>query len=281
MDKAVIFGDTADCDRVRLITQEYNVIYATDNDESKYGKTMIASNDIIIKDKLEILKGGFDWVVIASITGLDEIRDELENDLGVSSERIVSRYVDFPLQVRAQFLSSLAKTVVQRGIEGSVCEVGVFRGEFAKLINRAFPDRRCYLFDTFSGFDSRDVSKETCFEYSDARIGHLCKTSVELVLSKMPFPDMCIVKKGFFPETFDIPDEQFCFVNLDVDLYEPIAAGLNIFYPSMKQGGVILIHDYFSTKYKGVKAAVDEFCVVNNVVAMPIGDGISIAIIKS
>lgn len=42
-----------------------------------------------------------------------------------------------------------------------MAEAGVFRGEFANEINRYFPDRECYLFDTFDGFDTRDFKYET------------------------------------------------------------------------------------------------------------------------
>lgn len=35
-----------------------------------------------------------------------------------------------------------------------------FRGEFAKYIHRAFPHSKLYLFDTFEGFDQRDVEYE-------------------------------------------------------------------------------------------------------------------------
>lgn len=74
--------------------------------------------------------------------------------------------------------------------------------------------------------------------------------------------------------------EIFCFVNIDTDLYDSILSGLEFFYPKMCKGGVILIHDYFSLGYIGVKKAVDTFANKNNLYILPIGDGISVAIMK-
>lgn len=60
-----------------------------------------------------------------------------------------------------------------------MAEVGVYTGEFCKLFNRYFPERKLYLFDTFEGFDSkRDLVNEVDLdEFKD--------TSVDIVLSKM------------------------------------------------------------------------------------------------
>ena len=45
-------------------------------------------------------------------------------------------------------------------LDGSVAECGVYKGEFASVINRCFYDRKLYLFDIFEGFDLRDVETE-------------------------------------------------------------------------------------------------------------------------
>ena len=50
-----------------------------------------------------------------------------------------------------------------QGDKGECAEAGVFEGDFAKWINQYFPDRKLYLFDTFEGFDMRDIEKEKPF----------------------------------------------------------------------------------------------------------------------
>lgn len=64
--------------------------------------------------------------------------------------------------------------------------------------------------------------------------------------------------KGLFPSTAEpVKDKKFSFVHLDVDIYESTLSGLKFFYGRMNKGGVILSHDYPSSK--GVKKAFDEF----------------------
>lgn len=165
-------------------------------------------------------------------------------------------------------------------------------GAYAKEINRCFPNRTLYLYDTFEGFDDRDMDQESsllCNEENKKELkewqismGNFLNTSVEYVRSQMPYPQQCEFRKGYFPETFNEHDIKFAFVNLDCDLYAPIKEGLEIFYPRLAQGGVILVHEYFDeiSFLPGIKKAVDDFVEKNNCVCMPIGDKQSIAIIK-
>jgi hypothetical protein len=96
----------------------------------------------------------------------------------------------------------------------------------------------------------------------------------------LPNPNNAIIRKGYFPETTQGIDENFCFVNLDFDLYQPTLSGLEFFYPHMVEGGVILVHDYFSGACRGVKEAVQEFerKVKGKLNIFPIGDGLSVGI---
>ena len=65
-----------------------------------------------------------------------------------------------------------------------------------------------------------------------------------------------------------------------MDLYKPTLMGLEWFGDRMVKGGCILIHDYFSETFMGVKEAVDEYLEMHSgLYKLPIGDGISVAII--
>ena len=121
---------------------------------------------------------------------------------------------------------------------GDVAEIGVYQGEFSQKINEAFPDRKLFLFDTFSGFPSDDK------KYDQENLLHshdddFTKTSEKLVLSKMKTPENCIIKKGRFPETATNLPEKFVFVNIDTDLYLPSIEGLKYFYPKLSPGGMV------------------------------------------
>jgi hypothetical protein len=165
----------------------------------------------------------------------------------------------------------------------------VFEGRFSKVISQYFPDRKLYLFDTFEGFDSRDVECDIKNNYtSNIREGlYAVSKTVDEIIDSLPNPQNAIVRKGYFPETAFGIDDKFVFVNLDFDLYQPTIEGLRYFYPRLVKGGVILVHDYFNApgiieedRYLGIRSAALEFSKEIGVSYMPIGDEMSVAFIK-
>lgn len=161
--------------------------------------------------------------------------------------------------VRTSCFELAVKEIRKRGLCGAVAEVGVFRGEFAQYINFAFPDRKCYLFDTFEGFDAGEALKEVkngnCTEGFVEAYKH---TNAKMVLDKMTNLDNIIIRQGYFPETAGDLEEQFVFVSLDVDFEDSIYEGIKYFYPRLVKGGYLYIHDY-NSNLLGVEAAVDRY----------------------
>jgi O-methyltransferase len=180
--------------------------------------------------------------------------------------------------VRNSSLELVAHEISARKIRGSVAELGVYKGEFAKIINEAFPDRKLYLFDTFKGFDPHDVSVDKNRAYSSGR-QDFSKTSIEVVLKKMKYPENCIVKPGYFPESASDAEDEFAFVSIDADLFQPIYDGLQFFFPRLVRGGFIFVHDYNNEEYKGANAAVRQYCEEKNIAYFPLTDACGSAII--
>jgi len=277
LPKAYIFGAGAVGNGILpSVKKQYDVIAFLDNDMSKWDTLY---NEIPVIRPESIQGSDYDRIFVASFAGVNTIVEQLL-DMGISRDLISTEYNDYPVKSRIVFLDNLGVLFHERGIAGSIAECGVFQGEFACELNRVFPDKRLYLFDTFSGFDKRDMELEFEKQYSKLKAGHFNITNEELVLGKLPNPKMCVVRKGYFPETARDIDELFCLVNLDFDLYNPTLAGLEFFYPRMVKGGVILVHDYFSTAYRGVRDAVRDFeSATDDIHFIPIGDGLSIAIL--
>lgn len=216
--------------------------------------------------------------------GCDEIRKQLKR-MNIPEHKIISGYVEISVNARILFLKRTAeeyyKYIRGGGIKCSVAEAGVFRGEFAKEINKYYPDKKCFLFDTFDGFDEKDVTLEQ--KKSLIVANYMKGLSEQFVYEKMPHKHMVEIRKGYFPDSAKGIDEQFCFVNLDMDLYKPIYEGIKFFYPKLISGGTLLIHDYFSDAYPNVRQAVEDYEKNYSVklITTPIGDDMSIAIIKS
>lgn len=141
-------------------------------------------------------------------------------------------------------LEELAKTAP----EGEFIEVGVYRGGSAwYLYNVAMKRRRSlHLFDTFTGIPNRGpMDERRAGDYADTNLDDL----------KAQFPK-AIFHVGIFPET--LPDDltDIAFVHVDCDQYDGHRACIDLLYPRMVPGGIMLFDDYpFLT---GAKQAVDE-----------------------
>lgn len=181
---------------------------------------------------------------------------EAEGDLFLGEE--AGAYYDNDY-VRIKSFELAVKEIRKRKIEGAVAEVGVFRGEFAQYINRAFPNSTLYLFDTFEGFDANEALDElkngNC---TDAFVEAYKQTNIGMVLDRMEHLDKVVIKQGFFPASLDGLEDKFVFVSIDVDFENSVYEGLKYFYPRLSGGGIIFLHDYNSSLL-GVEKAVDRY----------------------
>jgi O-methyltransferase len=156
---------------------------------------------------------------------------------------------------RLAFLALNVTALERDQVPGAFAELGVWRGNSAKVIHTLAPARRLYLFDTFEGFDAADAGD------SRSIMAHFRDTSAARVRDFIgPAADLRIVP-GRFPETATaVPEgERFAFVQLDCDLYAPTLAGLEFFYPRLAPRGLVVVHDYASGRWPGVAQALDEF----------------------
>lgn len=168
---------------------------------------------------------------------------------------------------------------ILEGVRGAFAELGVYLGsncivlhEYCKKYHRTL-----YMFDTFEGFDERDltgIDKDQTMQFKD--------TSVDGVKAFIGDDEYTKYIKGYFPEsiTGECEQEKYAFVSLDCDLYQPIKAGLEFFYPRMSQGGMIFVHDYSGCFFEGARQAVDEYCSQHNlsVVLLPDKAGTAVLI---
>ena len=162
------------------------------------------------------------------------------------------------------------KQVVGEGVAGDFAELGVWRGNTAAILAHYARDhgRKVLLFDTFAGFSSRDlqgVDAERSAEFAD--------TSIELVRETIGEASCCEFVPGYFPDsvTEEHYNRRFAVVSIDCDLYKPMKAALDFFYPRLNPGGLLLLHDYDSGYWEGCKSAIDEFCAASgeHLIVMP------------
>jgi O-methyltransferase len=161
--------------------------------------------------------------------------------------------------VRFATVDLLRREIAERGVDGAVAELGVGVGTFAAMLNHYFPERTIYLFDTFEGFDARDLAAEVARGRPGVPYG-VTQVTVEGVRSRLPHPERAEFRVGWFPDSATgCEGETFCLVNVDVGLFQPTYAGLRWFYPRLAVGGYLLVNDYNNAHTKGVREAVHQF----------------------
>lgn len=231
----------------------------------------------------EIINHKYDYIILA----INRLASKMENNLiALYGHEIKNKIIIFEeykdnivwLEERHAMLRNCIDEILNKNIQGNVAELGVYKGEFAKYLNRYLPNKKIYLFDTFSGFGTDVIQNSSEIGIRDMKY-YFDDTSVNEVMGQMENIDNVIIKKGLFPKTAEGLDEKFCLVSIDADLYEPIFAGLEYFYPRLEKGGYIFIHDFGMYQFKGAKKAVLEYCNKQNISYVPILDSCLSAII--
>lgn len=186
------------------------------------------------------------------------------------SQNMYSDYKNQMDYARYRTIELIAEEIGRNNITGDVAEAGVDYGDCSWIINDAFPDRTFYLYDTFSGFDNRDITIEQQQNYTSNAFfesANYFKRSnfktpedqITYVRKRLSHPQNAIFRKGYFPETtIEEENKRFAFVSLDMDLYQPILNGIEFFYPRLSKGGYMMIHDYNHREFQGIKKAVSE-----------------------
>ena len=178
--------------------------------------------------------------------------------------------------IRRNMLVCAANEIYANKVEGAIAELGVYKGDFAKYIGALFPDRKFYLFDTFSGFDDRDIAEQEQKDSIEFRRegANFAKNNEKFALGVIPYQNRVVVRKGWFPETSKgLEKEQSAFVSIDPDLYHPIKAGLEYFWPRMSPGGYIFVHDFVHPQLLGARRATIEYCKEHHASYFNLSDG--------
>lgn len=164
---------------------------------------------------------------------------------------------------RRFMLIELAKSVAN--LKGSTAECGVARGTGSALICETLKDTYedgdfHFSFDSFAGVSEPtelDKTAEGKCNWYKGKLSH-DYDAVQQRLSVFPF---CRVVAGWIPECFDgmVDGQDFRFIHIDVDLYEPTRASLEVLYPRLVPGGVIVFDDHGFRNCPGARKAAEDF----------------------
>lgn len=174
------------------------------------------------------------------------------------------------------------KHVVSQNIAGDFVECGVWRGGNALIAAALFDmykvTKNIFLFDTFEGMTiptEKDVkasnSQSAMNEYlRSQRETHndWCYASLDDVKNNFSkfglMNERVVFVKGDVCETLNSAEnlpEKISVLRLDTDWYESTKRELEVLYPRVSAGGVLIIDDY--GHWAGAKRAVDEYFAQN------------------
>lgn len=217
---------------------------------------------------------------LSDLTKKDMFTPVIINDmLNLGRKREIEGFYKTSVQdwVRVSTIELLAKQINIKNVHGDVAELGVFQGRISAILNELFPSKKLYLFDTFEGFSQQDILTEkginSDIDYSEISLWFQ-RTTEELVMGKLKYPEKAVIKKGYFPDTLEgMPDDaEYCLVSIDPDLYAPTYDGIRYFFPRLCAGGYMIIHDYECPTFRGCRKAIDNACRELGLSFVPIPD---------
>ena len=174
---------------------------------------------------------------------------------------------------RRYALDQLMKVVCH--LEGDTAECGAHHGASSYLICRRIAGLRKqhHVFDSFEGLSAPGKEDGTYWTSG------VFATSDEVIRARLKEFDFVVIYKGWLPARLhEVGDRQFCFVHIDVDLFQPTLDSVRFFYPRMIAGGMIICDDYGFESCPGARQAMDSFFSdkPEPVVSLPTGQGLII-----
>lgn len=179
---------------------------------------------------------------------------------------------------RMYHLYNAARYLSQAKVAGDMLECGVWRGGSMMLVAKTLLEagdtgRTLHLFDTYEGHPKPDSKLDVDMwgnravdEWIDLRktdeTSDWARVTIDEVRANMQstgYPmDKVKLVKGMVEKTAaaNVP-EKLALLRLDTDWYASAKVSLEVFWPRLVVGGVLIVDDY--GHYKGQRKAVDEF----------------------
>lgn len=214
-----------------------------------------------------------------SSPAIEEIDSKQYRDFTDTDKEIFKLVKSFTMTSpeRIKALIDAVAYIENNNLEGDFVECGVWKGgsslAAALMLNKLNSyNRNIWLFDTFEGMSkptSDDVdlngkAAERQMEYEDKKTSWLWGYSEleevkrNVSISKYPQEKIFFIK-GKVEDTLvkDHLPEKIALLRLDTDWYESTLIEMQVLFPKLVQGGIVIIDDY--GHWQGCKKAVDEY----------------------
>jgi hypothetical protein len=154
------------------------------------------------------------------------------------------------LSTREDMINLLPKNI-------SIAEIGIFKGDFSKIIFNTIQPYKLYLVDVFSGIIGSGDKNGENFEFIN-----LAESFDHLANFFKQYESVQLVKSYSDQFLQSLPDESLDAIYIDADhSYLAVKNDLEWSRKKVKKGGFIMGHDYNMEMFPSVVQAVGEFCV--------------------
>lgn len=179
---------------------------------------------------------------------------------------------------RVAVLDAAVRHVIAQDYPGSFVECGVAKGGSTMamaytLLDLGITDRELYLYDTFEGMPEptehdkgrlgepahKSWRKRKDDQGASTWINHgMAEVRANLSATDYPYARMHFIK-GKVEDTLTVspPPGAIALLRLDTDWYESTKAEMEVLYPKLVRGGIVLIDDY--CRWQGARKAVDDY----------------------
>ncbi len=180
---------------------------------------------------------------------------------------LFGKYRAFTMVPEALYVDNLKLCREYSSEGGAVVECGVWKGGMLAGIAEVLGDKKYvyYAYDSFEGLpDVKEIDGRKALEWQKNTSSPIyydnCRAeqeSVEGLLSALGVEYKAI--KGWFDQTVgsNPPGEAVTVLRLDGDWYESTMVCLENLYPLVKEGGLVIIDDYFA--WDGCSRALHDY----------------------
>jgi hypothetical protein len=161
-------------------------------------------------------------------------------------------------------VTKLLETVIH--LDGNLIECGASRCGttvvMAQFLRAKGSDKHIFVLDSFEGFPPEEVEHERAEGLNTSGPQAFTSTSLDYVQAKfkaLRVAEYITPIKGFFQDTLESVDSDWCFAFIDCDLRDSLVYCAERIWPRLSSGGCILFDDYNSVTHRGAVLGVDKF----------------------
>ncbi len=182
-------------------------------------------------------------------------------------ERVYSRYKDYTMIGRQEYISNLGLALSVLSHEGAIVECGTWKGGMIAGIADVLGSKRdYYLFDSFAGLPpakeidgvgaiqwQMDVTSDRYFNNCTAKL-----SDAQRAMSLSCANTIHIVE-GWFEDSLPIslPSQNIALLRLDCDWYDSTMTCLEYLFPKVIVNGIIVLDDYYT--WDGCSKALHDY----------------------